>query len=72
MARVSDGEVLLLWRALRSFRSGPRPRCAPRGRPAASACPLYRRCPRDRAAAGHVAVRTVLDLLSPDLARLGA
>ena len=46
MARVSDRDVLLLWRALRSFRSGARPACAPRGRPAASACPLFEDCPR--------------------------
>jgi hypothetical protein len=46
MARVSDDEVLLLWRALRSFRSGAKPRCAARGRPAASPCPLHERCPR--------------------------
>jgi hypothetical protein len=46
MARVSDDEVLLLWRALSAFRSGGRPRCAPRGRPATSDCPLYDYCPR--------------------------
>lgn len=46
MSRVSEDEVLLLWRALRAFRSGARPRCAPHGRPATSDCPLYDRCPR--------------------------
>jgi hypothetical protein len=46
MAAVSEGDVLLLWRALRSFRSGARPTCAPRGRPAVSACPLFDHCPR--------------------------
>jgi hypothetical protein len=46
MARVSDDEVLLLWRALRKFRSGSRPLCAPRGRPPVSGCPLFERCPR--------------------------
>lgn len=46
MSWVSEDEVLLLWRALRAFRSGARPRCAPHGRPAASDCPLYGRCPR--------------------------
>jgi len=45
MARVSEDDVLLLWRAVRAFRSGARPRCAPR-RGAASECPLYGRCPR--------------------------
>jgi len=46
MARVSEDEVLLLWRALRKFRSGSKPKCAPRGRPPSSDCPLYRQCPR--------------------------
>ena len=46
MSRVSEDEVLLLWRALRAFRSGHRPLCAARGRPARSSCPLYDRCPR--------------------------
>jgi hypothetical protein len=32
--------------ALRAFRSGKRPECAPRGRPAHSACPLFAGCPR--------------------------
>lgn len=45
MTRVSEDEVLLLWRAVRAFRSGARPRCAPR-RGAASDCPLYHCCPR--------------------------
>jgi hypothetical protein len=48
MARVSEDEVLLLWRAVRAFRSGSRPQCAPRGRPPRSACPLYEDCPRWR------------------------
>jgi hypothetical protein len=46
VAGVSEDEVLLLWRALRAFRSGTRPRCAPRGKPPASACPLHDGCPR--------------------------
>ena len=46
MASVTDAEVLLLWRALRRFRSGGRPRCAPRGRPSMSDCPLFHDCPR--------------------------
>ncbi len=46
MARVTEDEVLLLWRALRKFRSGARPRCAPHDRSAVSGCPLYRCCPR--------------------------
>jgi hypothetical protein len=89
MARVSDDEVLLLWRALRAFRSGGRPRCAPRGRPVTSDCPLYDRCPRwhgqpdDRIASfTETSVETecrqaawpcsmLLDLLTPDLTRLG-
>jgi len=48
MSRVSEDEVLLLWRALRAFRSGSKPRCAPRGRPPRSDCPLYESCPRWR------------------------
>jgi hypothetical protein len=46
MARVSDAEVLLLWRALRAFRSGAIPQCTPHRRSAGSNCPLYDRCPR--------------------------
>ena len=50
MAKVSDGEVLLLWRALMAFRSGPRPACGtaekPRGKPQPSPCPLHGDCPR--------------------------
>jgi hypothetical protein len=90
MARVSDDEVLLLWRALRAFRSGARPRCAPRGKPAASACPLYDHCPRwrgqpdDRLAmltetTAETARRQaawpcsmLLDLLTPDVTRIGS
>ncbi len=89
MARVSQDEVLLLWRALRGFRSGARPGCAPRGRPPASACPLFARCPRwhgqadDRAASLAETLEqierrraawpcsAVLDLLSPELTRIG-
>lgn len=32
--------------SLRAFRSGPGPRCAPQGKTATSACPLYDHCPR--------------------------
>ena len=89
MARVSDDDVLLLWRALRAFRSGGRPRCAPRGRPLTSDCPLYDHCPRwhgqpDDRLASFTATpaeterrqatwpcNTLLDLLTPDLTRLG-
>lgn len=46
MAKVSDDEVLLLWRALAAFRSGPRPACRPAGRPRRSPCPLHDQCPR--------------------------
>ncbi|GEM_PF-1978961 len=46
MARVSDDEVLLLWRAVREFRSGRRPACAPRGKPPQSLCPLHAACSR--------------------------
>jgi hypothetical protein len=46
MPRVSEDEVLLLWRAVRAFRSGGRPQCAPHGRPRHSDCPLYEDCPR--------------------------
>lgn len=46
MAAVNESEVLLLWRALRQFRSGKTPPCAPRGRPPQSTCPLYAGCGR--------------------------
>ena len=46
MSRVSEDEVLLVWRALRAFRSGRRPPCGARGNPARSECPLHDRCPR--------------------------
>ena len=46
MAKVSEDEVLLLWRALMAYRSGPRPSCRATGRPPRSPCPLYRGCPR--------------------------
>ena len=46
MAKVSEDEVLLLWRALTAYRSGPRPACRARGKPARSPCPLYGGCPR--------------------------
>jgi hypothetical protein len=48
MSRVSEDEVLLLWRALRRFRSGKAAACAPRGRPPRSECPLYEGCDRWR------------------------
>jgi hypothetical protein len=46
MAQVTDDDVLLLWRALRAFRSGARPACKPQGKPARSGCPLHAKCPR--------------------------
>ena len=46
MARVSEDEVLLLWRALVAFRSGPRPACGAKGKPRRSPCPLHDECPR--------------------------
>jgi hypothetical protein len=46
MPAVSESEVLLLWRALRRFRSGKTPGCAPRGQPPSSKCPLYDTCGR--------------------------
>lgn len=46
MPKVSQDEVLLLWRALRAFRSGKMAPCAPRGRPPESKCPLYSSCDR--------------------------
>jgi hypothetical protein len=48
VSKVNDDEVLLLWRALRVFRSGSKPPCAPNGRPRRSECPLYEGCPRWR------------------------
>lgn len=46
MARVSEDEVLMLWRAVTAFRSGRSPRCKPAGRPAVSRCPLFDSCDR--------------------------
>lgn len=46
MTRVDEDEVLLLYRALRTFRAGRNPACAPRGRPRRSECPLYGSCGR--------------------------
>ena len=46
MARVSDDEVLLLWRAMTAFRSGSRPSCKATGKPPRSPCPLHGQCPR--------------------------
>lgn len=45
MAKVSDLEVLLLWRAVTHFRGGKKPHCAARGK-TPSPCPLYHGCPR--------------------------
>lgn len=90
MARVSENEVLPLWRALRAFRSGSKPRCAPHERPARSDCPLYEGCQRWRgqpddwlASLEKSAAETgrrrstwpcskLMDLLSPDLTRIGS
>ncbi len=89
MGRVTEGEVLLLWRALRRFRSGSMPQCAPRGRPAISECPLYETCPRWRGQPDDATASLaetlpeiehrrsswpcsrLLELLSPDLTRIG-
>jgi hypothetical protein len=46
VAKVSEDDVLLLWRALMAFRSGPRPACRPAGKPPRSPCPLHSTCPR--------------------------
>jgi hypothetical protein len=46
VAKVSEDEVLLLWRALRAFRSGPRPACRVSGKPPSSPCPFHDGCPR--------------------------
>ena len=46
MAKVSEDEVLLLWRSLVAFRVGRRPACRSSGRPPASRCPLHDLCPR--------------------------
>jgi hypothetical protein len=46
VAKVSEDEVLLLWRALMAFRSGKRPACQATGKPPRSPCPLYHQCPR--------------------------
>jgi hypothetical protein len=89
MSRVSEDEVLLLWRALRAFRSGRRPACSARGHPPTSPCPLHARCPRwqgqpdDWLASleetteqterrrSHWPCSRMLELLSPDLTRIG-
>jgi hypothetical protein len=90
MSRVSEDEVLLLWRALRAFRSGRKPPCAPQGRPLRSICPLQEGCPRWHgqpddliASMEETAEQTerrrstwpcsrLLDLLSPDLTKIGS
>ena len=46
VAHVNELEVLLLWRALRRFRSGKSAACAPRGKPLRSECPLFDACDR--------------------------
>jgi len=46
VSRVSEDEVLLVWRAVRAYRSGRAPGCVPRGRPARSDCPMFDRCER--------------------------
>lgn len=89
MSRVSEDEVLLLWRSLRAFRSGRKPACAPQARPLRSTCPLQDTCPRwqgqpddQLASMEESAEQTelrrstwpcsrLLDLLSPDLTRIG-
>jgi hypothetical protein len=89
LPRVSEDEVLLLWLALRAFRSGRRPACAAHGRPSRSNCPLHDGCPRwrgqpddwlasldekteetERRRASWPCSR-LLDLLSPELTRIG-
>jgi hypothetical protein len=89
MSSVSDGEVLLLWRALRAFRSGKKPACAARGHPSRSPCPVYEFCPRWQGQPDDWLVSMeetadeterrqttwpcsrVLDLLTPDVNRIG-
>ena len=56
MAKVSEEEVLLLWRALMAFRSGRRPACEATGKPRRSPCPLYDQCPRWDESADYYAV----------------
>ena len=46
MAKVSEDEVLLLYRALVAYRSGSRPACRAKGKPPRSLCPLHGQCPR--------------------------
>jgi hypothetical protein len=45
MAKVSESEVLLLWRALSQFRTGKNPACAAQ-RKTLSPCPMHEVCPR--------------------------
>jgi len=46
VAKVSEDDVLLLWRALMAFRSGKRPACQATGKPPRSPCPLFPPWPR--------------------------
>ena len=46
MARVSEEEVLLVWRALVAFRSGPRPACGAKGNSPGNITGQYVGCPR--------------------------
>jgi hypothetical protein len=55
MAQVGEEEVLLLWRALVAFRSGPRPACRAHGRPPRSPCPLFASCSRWTGPDDHLA-----------------
>lgn len=87
MSRVKPGEVLLLWRALSSYRSGRHPACAPQpGKQ--NPCPLADACPRwegpddFEASLGEDFEETerrragwpcsrLLELLGPDTVRIG-
>jgi hypothetical protein len=87
VAKVTEEEVLLLWRALSVFRTGRQPACAPDGNGVAT-CPLLHSCPRweepdDYAASLDEEVATtdrrrarwpcsrVLGLLGPETRRIG-
>ena len=69
LAKVSEDEVLLLWRALTALRSCRRPGCAAAGKPPRSICPLHAQCPRWEGLEDYYT--RIAALLSPELRRIG-
>jgi hypothetical protein len=66
MPRVSDDEVLLLWRALRAFRSGAR-----HGQPDDRLATLTETMAETERRQAAWPCSALLDLLTPDLTRIG-